>query len=160
MRTIVGSIEAEYRRYKKYAEGAMRQLNDDQLAEAPADSNSVATIVWHIAGNLKSRFTDFLTSDGEKPWRDRESEFLQRRVTHAEMLARWESGWQTLFDALRDLDDGQLARDVTIRGVPLSVLEALHRSLAHTAFHVGQIVFLAKSLRGTQWEFLTIPPKV
>ena len=114
--------------------------------------------MWHIAGNLASRFTDFLTSDGEKPWRDRESEFARRTVTRDELGAKWEAGWSALLGALAGLDDAHLPATVTIRGVGLSVLEALHRSLSHTAYHVGQIVFLAKALRGGDWKWLTIPP--
>ena len=158
MRKVIAAIEGEYRRYKKLGEGAMSQLSDAQLAEGPAEGNSVATIVWHIAGNLKSRSTDFLTSDGEKSWRDRDSEFLPRNVGRSDVLAKWEDGWKALLDALRDLTDEPLDRNVTIREVPLSVLEALQRSLAHTSYHVGQIVFLAKSLRGAEWKSLSIPP--
>ena len=158
-RRIVESIEGEYRRYKALAEGAIEQLDDGQLCQATGDgSNSIATIVWHVSGNLESRFTDFLEADGEKPWRDRDSEFLQRKVTRAELLEKWEKGWSVLFEALAGLNDEQLQEVVTIRGVPLSVADALHRSLAHAAYHVGQIVFLAKELRGGEWRYLSIPP--
>jgi uncharacterized damage-inducible protein DinB len=159
MRDVVASIEAEYGRYKQLAEAAIRQLSEDQLAQAAgASDNSVSTIAWHISGNLRSRFTDFLDTDGEKPWRDRETEFLSRRVTHAELLAFWQQAWQALSTALASLTDSDLTRTVTIRSQPLSVVDALHRSLAHTSFHVGQIVFLAKALRGSDWNYLTIPP--
>jgi uncharacterized damage-inducible protein DinB len=159
MRTVLSSIEAEYRRYKRLGEGAIAQLEREGLAARPAgDGNSVAVIVWHLAGNLKSRFTDFLTTDGEKPWRDRESEFEARDVCPAEVLAKWEDGWRVLFAATAGLADADLSRPVRIRGQELSVAEALHRSLAHASYHVGQIVFLARSLRGGAWEFLTIPP--
>ena len=157
--TIVESIRAEYVRYKTLAEAAIRQLDDAQLAAHTAEnSNSIATICWHVAGNLKSRFTDFLTSDGEKPWRDREEEFQVRSVTKAELLQKWEDGWTALLDALTDLRDEQLQRAVTIRGQELKVHEALHRSLAHLAYHVGQIVYIAKSIRGNEWTYLSIPP--
>jgi len=159
MRTVIASIEGEYRRYKMLAEGAFKQLTDDQLAQVVGGTgNSAATIAWHIGGNLRSRFTDFLDADGEKPWRDRDAEFLPRRVTHGDLLAFWQDGWQALFQALQGLTDEDLNRSVKIRNQPLSVLEALHRSLAHTSFHVGQIVFLAKALRGADWQYLTIPP--
>jgi uncharacterized damage-inducible protein DinB len=159
MRTVVASIEAEYRRYRQLAEGAIRQLSDEQLAQVVgAAGNSAATIAWHISGNLKSRFTDFLNADGEKPWRDRETEFLARQVSQAELLAIWEQGWQALSTALAALTDSDLTRTVTIRNQPLSIVDALHRSLAHTSFHVGQIVFVAKALRGPDWKYLTIPP--
>jgi hypothetical protein len=160
MRPIVASIEGEYRRYKLLAEAAIHQLDDAQLWESGGGTlNSIATLVWHVSGNLKSRFTDFLTTDGEKPWRDRESEFLPRRVAKHELLANWEEGWDVLLDALHNLSDDDLARAVTIRGSALSVPEALHRSLAHVAYHVGQIVFIAKAMRGAEWEYLSIPPE-
>jgi hypothetical protein len=159
MRVIVASIESEYRRYRMLGEGAIAQLTDGQLCEqAPSGGNSVATLVWHISGNFKSRFTDFLTSDGEKPWRDRESEFTRRSVSRSEVFGKWNEGWEILFDALGRLNDADLQREVTIRGRSLGVHEALHRSLAHASFHVGQVVFLAKSLRGSEWDYLTIPP--
>jgi uncharacterized damage-inducible protein DinB len=159
MRQIVGSIEGEYRRYKQLGEGAMEQLSEEQLCQASgSEANSIATLVWHISGNLASRFTDFLQSDGEKPWRDRDSEFLRRSVSRAEVLEKWEAGWGVLFGSLADIDDQKLHAVVKIRGVSLSVHDALHRSLAHTSYHVGQIVFLAKQLRSDQWRYLTIPP--
>lgn len=159
MRALVDSVEAEFRRYKKLAEGALAQLTDSELdATASAADNSVAVIVQHLSGNLRSRFTDFLSSDGEKPWRDREGEFARRSVSRAELDEKWNDGWRILLASLAALDDGHLNKLVTIRGVLLSVLEALLRSLAHTSYHVGQIVFLAKELRGGQWRYLTIPP--
>jgi uncharacterized damage-inducible protein DinB len=159
MMTIVESIRAEYVRYKTMAEAAIHQLNDAQLAAHTSEnSNSVATICWHLSGNLKSRFTEFLTSDGEKPWRHREEEFQVRSVTKAELLQKWEDGWAALLRALTDLSDGQLHDTVTIRRQALEVHEALHRSLAHLAYHVGQIVYIAKSLRGSEWTYLSIPP--
>lgn len=159
MRPIMASLEGEYRRYKLLAEAAIHQLDDTQLSEGSAEVNSIATLVWHISGNLASRFTEFLTSDGEKPWRDRESEFLPRRANKQEVLTKWEEGWSVLFGALEELDDNDLTRSVTIRGSALSVPEALHRSLAHVAYHVGQIVFIAKAMRGGEWEYLSIPPE-
>ena len=159
MMTIVESIRAEYVRYKTLAEAAIRQLDDAQLAAHTSEnSNSVATICWHLSGNLKSRFTDFLTSDGEKPWRHREEEFQVRSVTKAQLLEKWEDGWAALLEALTALSDGQLHDTVTIRRQSLEVHEALQRSLAHLAYHVGQIVYIAKSLRGGEWTYLSIPP--
>jgi uncharacterized damage-inducible protein DinB len=157
--TIVESVRAEYVRYKTLAEAAIRQLDDAQLAaHTSGNSNSIATISWHVAGNLKSRFTDFLTSDGEKPWRHREEEFQPRTVTKAELLEKWEDGWAALHSALAELRDDQLHGTVTIRQQPLAVHEALNRSLAHVAYHVGQIVYMAKSLCGSDWNYLSIPP--
>ncbi len=158
MREILESIEAEYRRYKGLAEATFEQLTVEQLAHVlAAGGNSVAILAWHISGNLKSRFTEFLTSDGEKPWRQRESEFDERQVTHAELRQKWDEGWGVLFAALQQLSDADLSKRVTIRGEWLAVRAALHRSLAHTSYHVGQIVLLGKSLRGAAWHTLSIP---
>lgn len=158
MRSVIESIEAEYRRYQTLAESAMAQLSDDELAkEPPGFGNSIAVLVWHVAGNLESRFTDFRTSDGEKPTRDRDSEFLSRTPTRGELLSKWASGWSALKGALAPLTDADLSASVTIRTQPLRIDQALHRSLAHTAYHVGQIVYLAKLWRGPAWDTLSIP---
>lgn len=159
MRHMVAAIEAEYRRYKSLGEGTMSQLGDEQLLARPTpESLSIAMIVWHVSGNLESRFTDFLTTDGEKPWRNRESEFEERRVSRAEALAKWERGWKALFGALDALTDADLVRTVEIRGVPATVGEALARSLAHTSYHAGQMTYLGKMLQRDQWKYLSIPP--
>lgn len=159
MPSVIEAIRDEYLRYKHLGEAAIRQLKDDQLsATMAANDNSVATIVWHIGGNLRSRFTDFLTTDGEKPWRDRDVEFLQRTTTQGELLDVWNQGWAVLMGTLDGLTDDDLFRNVVIRGQQLSVIEALQRSLAHISYHVGQIVFLAKGLRGVEWTYLSIPP--
>lgn len=159
MRQIVSSIEGEWRRYKKLGEGAFRQLKDDEFGKSgPGGGNSVAMIVWHIAGNLKSRFTDFLSSDGEKPWRNRDSEFDSRvGVTRAEVIARWNEGWSALFSALEPLQDSDLLRTVMIRREEFTVLDTLQRLVTHTSYHVGQIVYVAKSFRGNDWDSLSIP---
>jgi uncharacterized damage-inducible protein DinB len=155
---IIESIRGEFVRYKSLGEGAIAQLSDAELsAPPPGGGNSVATICWHIAGNLQSRFTDFLTTDGEKPWRKREEEFDDRRVTRPELLAKWDSGWSVVLSTLAGLTDADLPATVTIRQQPLLVSEALLRSLAHTASHVGQIVYAAKSMRGDAWTSLSIP---
>lgn len=159
MRDIVASVEGEYRRYKVMADGVFAQLDEHQLGARLSDNgNSVATLAWHVSGNLKSRFTEFLTSDGEKPWRGREEEFADRRVSRGELLAKWEDGWSILLGTLADLTDDELGRDVTIRQIPLKVHEALHRSLAHVALHVGQMILIGKTLRGEGWVYLSIPP--
>ena len=159
MRTFMESIEEVFRRYRATAEAAMEQLSDAQLVEsAHRPAHSVATIAWHVGGNLHSRFTDFLDSDGEKPWRDRESEFRPREGSRDEVLQAWNRGWDVLERSLAGLADSNLADTVTIRGEELSVVQALHRSLAHTAYHVGQIVHRAKELRGVDWNWLSIPP--
>ena len=157
-RTAVALIEAEYRRYKLLGERAFGQLGAEHLVAGSEHAISIATIVWHVAGNLESRFTDFLTTDGEKPWRDRESEFESREVLPEEVAAKWDRGWGVLFDTLSQLTDDDLTSEVAIRRVPHRVDEALLRSLAHAAYHVGQIVYLAKSFRGEEWEYLSIPP--
>ncbi|HUF76777.1 MAG TPA: DUF1572 family protein [Longimicrobiales bacterium] len=156
---MISWIEVEFLRYKQMGESTIAQLGPDQLVvRASPESLSIATIVWHVAGNLTSRFTDFLTSDGEKPWRNRESEFEERNVGRKELLEKWESGWGVLLTALESLDDGAIERGVTVRGVPLTVGEALLRSLAHVSYHVGQMTFVGKMLRGREWDYLTIPP--
>ena len=159
MSQIVSSVQDEYLRYKRIAEGAIAQLSDaDLLLPGPGDGNSIAVLCWHLAGNFRSRFTDFLTSDGEKPWRHREEEFTRRAVTKDELLAYWEGGWAVLLDALGRLTDTDLDRQVTIRGQPLRVAEALLRSLAHASYHVGQIVYQARGLKAGDWRWLSIPP--
>jgi uncharacterized damage-inducible protein DinB len=159
MTSIIDSIRAEYLRYKALAEAAIDQLDDRELsAPGPNEGNSIAVVCWHVSGNLRSRFTEFLTSDGEKPWRKREEEFEPPNVTRAELLSKWNQGWDVLLATLEILSDEQLQSTVSIRGQPLLVHEALHRSLAHLSYHVGQIVYLAKSLRGKDWKYLSIPP--
>jgi uncharacterized damage-inducible protein DinB len=155
---IIESIRGEFVRYKALAEAAIAQVEEPELSREPAaDGNSIATVIWHVSGNLQSRFTDFLTTDGEKPWRRRDEEFDARQVTRQELLEKWEAGWRVLLATLAELDDGQLGRTITIRGQALRVDEALHRSLAHTAYHCGQIVLLAKNARGAAWRSLSIP---
>jgi hypothetical protein len=156
-RAIVESISGEYLRYRALAEGAFAQLQDSELcAPPPGGGNPVAVIVWHLGGNLASRFTDFLAADGEKPWRDREEEFDDRQVSRAELTAKWESGLRPLELELSRLSDADLSRSITIRGQKLTVHAALHRSLAHFAYHVGQIVHIAKVFRGDDWRTLSI----
>jgi hypothetical protein len=156
---LIKSIDAEYRRYKAMAEGAIEQVPEELLsAPGPSNGNSLAIICWHLSGNLKSRFSDFLNSDGEKPWRQREEEFAARQVSRAELLAKWTEGWEVLLDALSTLTDDDLTRTVHIRGQALAVHEALHRSLAHASYHVGQIVYVAHAFCGESWRYLSIPP--
>ena len=158
MRDIVKSIEEEYVRYKKIGESALAQVQDADLSrEPPGNGNSLAALVWHIAGNFESRFTDFRTSDGEKSSRDRDSEFVSRDVTRAEILDKWQRGWAPLLSAAQALTDADLAGTVVIRTQPLRIDQALHRSLAHVAYHVGQMVYLAKLWVGERWDSLSIP---
>jgi uncharacterized damage-inducible protein DinB len=159
MSRVVESVCEEFRRYKALAERAIAQLPDERLSAAgPNGGNSVAVLVWHISGNLASRFTDFLTTDGEKPWRGREEEFAARSVTRTELLEKWEKGWSIVLDTLDGLTDAELHATITIRQQPMHVHEALLRSVTHTASHVGQIVYLAKAMQGETWEWLSIPP--
>jgi uncharacterized damage-inducible protein DinB len=157
-RALVESIEAEYRRYKAIGEGALAQVTDDEICRIISDTdNAIVAIVWHLSGNLASRFEDFRGSDGEKPWRDRESEFDRRQVTREQLLARWNRGWDALFAATGSLDDDDLNESVTIRRQALRIDQALLRSVTHTAYHVGQIVYLAKLFRDNEWKSLSIP---
>ncbi|MFP5236480.1 MAG: DUF1572 domain-containing protein [Acidobacteriota bacterium] len=147
-----------FRYYKRQAERALAQVSDEQLFMAlDEESNSIALIVKHMAGNMRSRWTDFLTSDGEKPDRDRDSEFVEPPPTRAALMESWEQGWNCIFTALEALTQSDLARPVTIRGEAHSVIQAINRQLAHYPYHIGQIVFLAKHLAGPQWPSLTVP---
>lgn len=144
--------------YKKLAERAMEQLPDDALFRVlDAQSNSIAIIAKHLAGNMRSRWTDFLTSDGEKPNRNRDSEFEAPSGTRAELLGVWESGWHCVFAALEPLTEGDLTRTIYIRTEPYSAMQAINRQLAHYAYHVGQIVYLARHFAGEGWRALSIP---
>jgi hypothetical protein len=149
---------AIFRHYKKLADGAMAQVTDEQLfATLDAEANSIAIIVKHMAGNMRSRFTDFLTSDGEKPNRNRDSEFIDPPPSREALLSEWEQGWSSLFSAIEPLTDGDLPRTITIRGEPHSVMQALNRQTAHYSYHIGQIVLLAKHFASDQWQSLSVP---
>jgi uncharacterized damage-inducible protein DinB len=154
----VEAIADEFTRYKALGEAAIAQLDDDELGLIGSDGgNSIVAIVWHVAGNLESRFADFRTSDGEKPWRDRDDEFVRRTVTKSALLEKWERGWRALLAAISELTDADLLQTVTIRRQQLRIDQALQRSLAHTSYHIGQIVFLAKQIRSGGWRCLSIP---
>jgi len=157
-RLVIDSFISRFRDQKQTAEKALNQL-PDALLHQPLDenTNSLAVIVKHLAGNFRSRFTDFLTTDGEKPNRDRDAEFVDDIPDRPALMARWESGWQTLLDNLSPLTDADLPRTITIRNQPHTVVDALMRSLAHTAYHTGQIVQLARFLAKDNWTTLTIP---
>jgi uncharacterized damage-inducible protein DinB len=150
---------AQFRKHKALAERAVAQLDDAQFFAAPGpDENSVALVLKHVAGNQRSRWTDFLATDGEKADRRRDEEFERRpEDTRAALMARWEDGWRRLFAAVEPLGEADLARVVTIRGEPHSVLQAIARQQTHYAYHVGQIVFLARHLAGARWQSLSIP---
>ena len=148
----------EYERYKVMGERALQQIPDADLNRILyVDGNSAAMLVRHISGNLRSRFTDFLTTDGEKPWRDRETEFAAVEYDRQEMEALWAQGWEVLLRELQALHDVDLSLSVTIRGKALTVHEALCRSLAHVAMHVGQLILLARLLHQGEWQWISIP---
>ena len=146
------------RYYKTLAERAMQQVTDEQLfATTDDEANSIGIIVKHMVGNMKSRWTDFLTTDGEKPDRNRDSEFVEPPATRKALLNAWEDGWACVFQALDPLSDADLGRTVTIRGEAHSVMQALNRQIAHYSYHVGQIVMLAKHFAHDRWQSLSVP---
>jgi hypothetical protein len=152
-------VVREFGRLKRLADRAVAQMPADALFEKTGDGdNSVAVILKHVGGNLRSRWTDFLTSDGEKPGRSRDAEFIILAGDSREsLLAGWESGWAALFGALAPLTPADLSRTVVVRGEPITVLQAINRQLTHYAYHVGQIVYLAKHFAGAKWRSLSIP---
>jgi hypothetical protein len=147
-----------FRYYKRLAEAAMAQVTDEQLyAVLDPEMNSIALIVKHMAGNMRSRWTDFLTTDGEKPDRNRDSEFMEPPSNREELMKWWESGWMCVFSALEPLSSEDMTRTVFIRGEAHSVMQAISRKIAHYAYHCGQIVFLAKHFQHSQWKSPTVP---
>jgi len=155
----IDEARRQMRGYKRMGEGAMTQLRDeDFFVTLDPESNSVAILVKHLAGNMRSRFTDFLTSDGEKPDRFRDHEFeLTETTTRAEVMKWWDEGWGCVLGAIEALKPEDVMRTVTIRGEPHTVLQAINRQIAHYSAHIGQIVFLAKHLRSSEWKTLSIP---
>jgi hypothetical protein len=149
-----------FRKHKELAEEAFRQVADEDFFRKPGEhSNSIAIIIKHVAGNLASRWTDFLTTDGDKPWRDRDAEFvIGADDTRERLLAAWEAGWAALLQTLAGLHEEDLLKKVAIRREEHTVFQAIHRSLTHTAYHVGQIVYLSRLLTRDGWEWITIPP--
>jgi len=144
--------------YKSLADKAMEQLEDEQLFWQPnAESNSIAIIAKHMWGNMLSRWTNFLTEDGEKEWRQRDAEFENNWKTRVELISKWEEGWQVLFEALNSITDADLDRTVYIRGEAHTVLDAITRQIAHYASHVGQIIYIAKMVKNDAWKSLSIP---
>lgn len=152
-------VRGSFRGHKRLAEGAISQLNSEQLhVQIDAESNSVAIVMRHLVGNMRSRFTDFLTTDGEKPDRNRDGEFDENvRPSREELMKAWEDGWEIVFGAIESLTPEDLMKPVTIRGEPHTVLQAINRQVAHYAYHVGQIAFIGKHLKGAEWKSLSIP---
>ena len=157
--TYYDEVRRSFRGYKRLADGGLAQLEDRDFYRAPdPESNSAALIVKHVAGNLRSRWKDFLTTDGEKPDRNRDQEFvLAPEDTRAELMRRWEESFQIVFDVIGALTEEDFSRAVTIRGEPHTILQAMNRSLMHTAYHVGQVLYLGKHLRGAEWTMISIP---
>ena len=156
---FLASIISAFQSHKRGAEKVIVQLPDDKLhVPLDANTNSVAVIMRHMAGNLRSRFADFLTTDGEKPARDRDGEFVEHpNLSRQQLMADWESGWRVLLDTLASLTPADLTKTITIRQEPYGVIDALHRALAHQGYHVGQITQLARFLAKTEWTTITIP---
>lgn len=162
MKGIIENYHADaiksFRNYKKMAERAIEQVSDEEFfALIDTEANSIALVVKHIAGNLRSRWTEFLTSDGEKDFRNRDTEFELIGDTRASLMEFWESGWQTLFDSIEPLSVDDFSRTVTIRGERHTIVEAINRQMTHYAYHIGQIVLLAKHFKSSAWKTLSVP---
>ena len=159
-KTYLEDISFSFRKHKELADKAVRQIEDEDFFKKPGEhSNSIAIVIKHVAGNLSSRWTDFLTTDGDKAWRDRDAEFIiGADDTRERLLAAWEAGWSALFQTLNNLQEADLLKKVTIRREEHTVFQAIHRSLTHTSYHVGQIVYLSRLMAKEGWEWITIPP--
>jgi class 3 adenylate cyclase len=156
---VLDALREQLGRTKRMAERAFEQLEDEHFFfRLNLRQNSIHVIVKHLAGNMRSRWTDFLTADGEKPDRDRESEFVEDAAPRAQIVRTWEDGWAAVFAALEPLTDRDLTRTVHIRREPMTAAQAIVRQVEHYGYHVGQIVLIAKHLRGEKWNYLTVPP--
>lgn len=154
----LSGVKKQFSYYKNLGDKTFEQLTDEQLFwQYNDDSNSIAIIVKHLWGNMRSRWTDFLTSDGEKEWRNRDEEFEGDIENKAELLHKWEEGWKCLFDALTPLTEEDLNREIYIRNQGHTVMEAINRQLAHYPYHIGQIVFIGKMACSAKWQSLSIP---
>ncbi len=157
MNSYLLSVLKQFKYYKKLADQSFDRLSEDEMLwQYNAESNSIAMIICHVSGNMKSRFTDFLISDGEKPWRNRDEEFVNKLVTKQHLLDVWDQGWACLFEAIEQLQANDLEKIVYIRNEGHTVVEAINRQLAHYPYHIGQIVFVAKMLRNEDWKTLSI----
>ena len=155
---IISSAATAFRNQKTWADKAIVQLQDDQLrVSLDPNTNSIAVIMKHVAGNLLSRWTDFMTTDGEKSWRNRDDEFVDSFRSREEVLEYWDNGWMCLLTTLEQLESDDLSKSVTIRGEAHSVPLAIHRSLAHCGYHCGQIIMIARILAGDKWDTISIP---
>ena len=157
-KSVLESASAAFRSNKGWADKAIGQLPDEKLHIAlDANTNCIAVIMKHVAGNLLSRWTDFLTTDGEKPWRNRDDEFVDSFANRSDLLDFWAKGWNRLFDTLGSLTPSDIGKTILIRGEPHSVPLAIHRSLAHCGYHIGQIILIARILAEDNWQTITIP---
>jgi uncharacterized damage-inducible protein DinB len=157
-RAVLESAEEMFRAQKRMADSAIRQISFDQMHYEPdPESNSVAVLMKHLSHAMRSRWTDFMSTDGEKPWRDRDEEFTDRYKSRDEVERDWETGWSTLFDSLKRLRAVDLTANVTIRDEPETVIGAIHRQLSHYGYHTGQIIILCRTLAGDKWSNLTVP---
>lgn len=156
--TFIVNINKVFAQYKKIGEGAIDQLSDEEINFCPdKESNSVALIVKHLSGNMRSRWTDFYTTDGEKEWRKRDEEFEGNLQNKQQLMEVWQNGWNCLFNITEKLQPHDLLKIVYIRGEALTVIDAINRQIAHYSYHVGQLVFLSKHIRSTSWKSLSIP---
>lgn len=156
----LNSAKKQFEDYKTLGDKTFAQLTDKEFFwQYNDDSNSIAIIVHHLWGNMLSRWTDFLTSDGEKEWRNRDSEFENNISNKAELMSKWNEGWKCLFDALNPLTNNDLSKTVSVRNQQLTVVEAINKQLTHYAYHIGQIVFIGKMLVGKDWKTLSVPKR-
>ena len=154
----IDSVKNQFKQYKTMAEKAIDQVPDDKIDwQYNPETNSIAIIVKHLAGNMRSRFTDFYTSDGEKKWRNRDSEFENEKLSREKLKALWDEGWDCLFQVLNGLSAADLSKVIVIRNEEHTVVEAINRQLTHYASHIGQIIFIAKMIQDNQWKTLSIP---
>jgi hypothetical protein len=159
-REYLKTVIIRFKDAKVTAEKAIEQLSESELFWAPnEESNSIAIIVKHMSGNMVSRWTDFLSSDGEKPNRNRDNEFVEDIQTKEQMMVLWQNGWETFLNALNSIEDDQLLNTITIRNEPHTVMEAIERQMYHYSYHIGQIIYVAKILKSSNWKSLTIPRK-
>lgn len=155
---FLDSAIKRFESYKVLGEKTFAQLNNEQMLRQPNDaSNSIGVIIQHLHGNMLSRWTNFLSEDGEKTWRKRDDEFEAHHLSKDQLLQLWQDGWQTLFDTLHSLKEGDLEKTITIRSEPLIVVDAINRQLAHYSYHVGQIVYLGRWMKDAEWQSLSIP---
>ena len=158
MNTYLTSVKSRFEIEKELAEKTFAQINDEGLFwQYNAESNSIAIIVQHLAGNMLSRWTDFLTTDGEKPWRERDAEFENNIITRQELITKWNEGWDCLFKSLSQVQVDDLNKEIFIRNESHTAIDAINRQLVHVAYHIGQIVLIGKMVAGANWTALTIP---